>query len=322
MKKEDKIYVAGHTGLVGSAIVRQLRAEGYTNLLLRTHKELDLTDQAATENFFQREHPAYVFVAAGLVGGIKANNESPADFFAVNMAIAQNVILSAYRSAVKKLLYLGSACMYPKQCGQPMVEESLLTGLPECTNEGYALAKISGCRLCSYMKRQYGVDFISAIPANAYGLNDCFDPEKSHVIPAMILKYHNAKIKGVPSVDLWGTGTALREFIYSDDLADGCLFLMEYYDGTEPLNMGTGHEISIFELAQTIKRVVGYEGEIVCDLSKSDGMMRRMVNSEKIHRLGWRAVTDMETGLRRVYDWYLDKEKGALTAGQTHKEEI
>lgn len=308
MKKEDKIYVAGHTGLVGSAIVRRLQAEGYENLLLRTHQELDLTDQAATECFFQTEHPAYVFVAAGLVGGIKANSEAPADFFTVNMAIAQNVILSAYRSRVKKLLYLGSACMYPKQCSQPMAEEALLTGLPEITNEGYALAKISGCRLCSYMKKQYGVDFISTIPANAYGLNDCFDPEKSHVIPALIMKYHNAKIKGFPSVDLWGTGAALREFIYTDDLADGCLFLMEHYDGVEPLNMGTGHEISILELAQTVKRVIGYEGEIECDPSKPDGMMRRMVDSKKIHRLGWHAATDMETGLRRVYQWYLERD--------------
>lgn len=311
MKQENKIYVAGHTGLVGSAIVRQLRAKGYGNLLLRTHEELDLTDQAATENFFQTERPAYVFVAAGLVGGIKANSEAPADFFAVNMAIAQNVILSAYRSEVKKLLYLGSACMYPSQCSQPMPEEALLTGLPETTNEGYALAKISGCRLCSYMKRQYGVNFISAIPANAYGLNDCFDPEKSHVIPALIMKYHNAKMKGLPSVDLWGTGTALREFIYTDDLADGCLFLMEHYDGAEPLNMGTGHEISIFELAQTVKSVVGYEGEIVCDPSKPDGMMRRMVDSQKINRLGWHAKTGLREGLSEVYREYLMRLGGS-----------
>lgn len=310
MKKEDKIYVAGHTGLVGSAIVRRLQTEGYKNLLLRTHEELDLTDQAGTEDFFQTERPAYVFVAAGLVGGIKANSEAPADFFAVNMAIAQNVILSAYRSGVKKLLYLGSACMYPKQCSQPMAEEELLTGVPEITNEGYALAKISGCRLCSYMKQQYGVDFISTIPANAYGLNDCFDSEKSHVIPALIMKYHHAKIKRLPSVDLWGTGSALREFIYTDDLADGCLFLMEHYDGVEPLNMGSGHEISILELAQTVKRVVGYTGEIVCDPSKPDGMMRRMVDSEKIRRLGWYASTDMETGLHKVYRDYLEVTDG------------
>lgn len=304
MKQTDKIYVAGHTGLIGSALVRRLRVDGYDNLLLRTHQELDLTNQVATEDFFQIERPAYVFVAAGLVGGIKANSEAPADFFTINMAIAQNVILAAHHAGVNKLLYLGSACMYPKQCAQPMAEENLLTGVPEVTNEGYALAKIAGCRLCSYMKRQYGANFISTIPANAYGLDDCLDPQKSHVIPALLMKYHNAKVKGLPSVDLWGTGSALREFIYADDMADGCLFLMEHYEGESPINMGTGTEISILELSQTIKRIVGYEGEIICDSSKPDGMMRRMVDSRKINELGWHAKTDMETGLRQVYRWY------------------
>lgn len=305
MEKNAKIYVAGHMGLVGSSIVRRLRAEGYGNLVLRTHAELDLTDQAATDAFFQAERPEYVFVAAGLVGGIRANSEAPADFFAVNMAIAQNVIQSAYRSGVKKLLYLGSACQYPKECAQPMPEELLLTGLPEITNEGYALAKICGCRLCSYMKKQYGANFISAIPANAYGLNDCFDPQKSHVIPALVMKYHNAKLNNAPSVELWGTGKALREFLFTEDLADGCLFLMEHYDGVDPINMGTGSEISILELSETIRRIVGYEGEIVCDPTKPDGMMRRMVDSSKIHALGWHARTDMESGLRQVYADYL-----------------
>lgn len=304
MKQTDKIYVAGHTGLIGSALVRRLRVDGYDNLLLRTHQELDLTNQVATEDFFQIERPAYVFVAAGLVGGIKANSEAPADFFTINMAIAQNVILAAHHAGVNKLLYLGSACMYPKQCAQPMAEENLLTGVPEVTNEGYALAKIAGCRLCSYMKRQYGANFISTIPANAYGLDDCLDPQKSHVIPALLMKYHNAKVKGLPSVDLWGTGSALREFIYADDMADGCLFLMEHYEGESPINMGTGTEISILELSQTIKRIVGYEGKIICDSSKPDGMMRRMVDSRKINELGWHAKTDMETGLRQVYRWY------------------
>lgn len=304
MKKTDRIYIAGHTGLVGSAITRRLRAEGFRSLVLRTHAELDLTDQAATERFFRSEKIDYVFMAAGLVGGIQANTEAPADFFAVNMAIACNVILAAYRAGVKKLLYLGSACQYPKVCPQPMTEELLLTGAPECTNEGYALAKICGCRLCAYLRRQYGADFISAIPANTYGPNDCFDPQKSHVIPALILKYHQAKLSGQPAVELWGTGKALREFLFVDDLADGCLFLMEHYSGAEPINMGSGREVSILELSKTIREIVGYQGEIVCDPSKPDGMPRRMLDSRKINRLGWRAVTDIETGLKRVYDAY------------------
>ena len=308
MDKDSRIYVAGHTGLVGSAIVRRLRGAGFDNLILRTHTELELTDQGATREFFRRERPEHVIVAAGLVGGIKANSQSPADFFSVNMRIAENTILSAYEYGVKKLLYLGSACQYPKECQQPMKEELLLTGLPEVTNEGYALAKICGCRLCSYMKKQYGADFISAIPANAYGLNDCFDAEKSHVIPALIMKYHQAKLEGRSEVELWGTGKALREFIYTDDLADGCLFLMEHYEGAEPINMGTGTEISMMELSRLIGIVVGYEGSVVCDISKPDGMMRRMVDSSRIHALGWRSKVGMKEGLGRVYREYLDKQ--------------
>ena len=310
MEKSSKIYVAGHTGLGGSAIVRVLRQKGYQNLVLRTHEELDLTKQEATQRFFEEERPDYVIIAAGLVGGIKANSQAPADFFSVNMAIAQNTILSAYKSNVKKLLYLGSACMYPKECQQPMKEEELLTGLPEITNEGYALAKICGSRLCSYMKKQYGANFISAIPANAYGINDCFDPEKSHVIPALLMKYHNAKKSGAKEVEMWGTGAALREFLFADDIADGCIFLMENYDGAEPINMGSGREYSIMEISKIIKKIVGFEGEIVCDPTKPDGMMRRMVDSSRIHNIGWRAQTDMETGLKKVYEWYLDGEAG------------
>ena len=308
MDKHAKIYIAGHTGLVGSAILRRLQGDGYDHLLLRSHQELDLTDAAAAEAFFRKERPDYVFVAAGLVGGIKANSEKPADFFSVNMAIAENVLWAACRSGVKKLLYLGSACQYPGECHQPMREEQLLSGIPEFTNEGYALAKICGCRLCGYMKRQYGVNFISAIPANAYGLNDCFDPQKSHVIPALIMKYHSAKLSHAPAVDLWGTGKALREFLFTEDLADGCLFLMEHYDGEESINMGSGSELSVLELSEMIKRIVGYEGEIICDPSKPDGMMRRMVDSSRINALGWKAKTDMESGLRRVYAWYLEQE--------------
>lgn len=305
MEKNSKIYVAGHTGMVGSAIVRRLHSAGFNNLVFREHQELDLTDQKAVRNFFLQEKPEYVFAAAGLVGGIRANSEAPADFFSVNMSIANNILCSAHESGVKKLLYLGSACQYPKGSPQPMNENLLLTGLPEVTNEGYALAKICGCRLCSYMKKQYGANFISAIPANAYGLNDCFNPEKSHVIPALIMKYHRAKKEGRAEVELWGSGRALREFIFTEDLADGCLFLMENYDGIDPINMGTGAEISMLELSRLIGNVVGYEGRIVCDTAKPDGMMRRIVDSSRINKLGWRASTAMEDGLRQVYEWYL-----------------
>ena len=305
MRPEDKIYVAGHQGLVGSAIVRRLEIAGFHNLILRTHKELDLTSQAETEAFFQQERPDYVFVAAGLVGGIKANSEAPADFFRVNMSIAENVLWSAHNSGVRKLLYLGSACMYPKECAQPMREEELLTGLPEYTNEGYALAKICGSRLCGYLRHQYGDDFICAIPANTYGPGDSFDPAHSHVIPALLLKYHHAKLHGLPSVELWGTGKALREFIYVDDLADGCLFLMEHYSGEMPINMGTGSEVSILELSQMIREIVGYTGEIVCDPTKPDGMLRRMVDSSRLTAMGWNPTVKLYTGIKKMYGLFL-----------------
>lgn len=309
MNKEDKIYVAGHTGLVGSAIVRKLQQEGYVNLLLKTHQELDLTCQTMVDKFFQTEQPQYVIIAAGLVGGIKANSQFPADFFSVNMAIANNVILAAKDYSVKKLLYLGSACMYPKECAQPMKEESLLTGTPEITNEGYALAKICGSRLCSYMREQHGVDFISAIPANAYGPGDHFDLKKSHVIPALIMKYHQAKEKNFHQIDLWGTGTPLREFIHTDDLADACIFLMNHYSDIMPINIGVGHEISIWGLASLIKEIVGFHGEIVCDPTKPDGMMRRVVDSTRIHKLGWTHKIDLKKGLECLYQEYLSKTK-------------
>lgn len=309
MEKTAKIYVAGHTGLVGSAIVEALRKRGYKNLVLRTHEQLELTSQAETEAFFQAERPEYVFVAAAKVGGIRANSEAPADFFYQNMQITNNVLWQAWRAGVRKLLYLGSACMYPRVCAQPMREEELLSGIPEPTNEGYALAKISGCRLCTYMKKQFGAPFISAIPANAYGPNDSFDPEHCHVIPALIRKYHLAKLSGAAEVPLWGTGQALREFIYTDDLADGCLFLMDVYDGDGVINMGVGHEISILELSKQIAQIVGYEGRTVCDTSKPDGMPRRMVDSSRINRLGWTARTDLDTGLRVVYESFLSQWK-------------
>lgn len=307
MEKDAKIYIAGHRGLVGSAIVRQLRLEGFNNLLLRTHDQLDLTLQNDVENFFRDKRPEYVFVAAGLVGGIRANSESPADFYYVNMQIANNILWSAYKSKVKKLLYLGSACMYPKDCDQPMKEEYLLTGLPEVTNEGYALAKISGSRLCSYIRLQYGADFISTIPANAYGLGDCFDLEKSHVIPALIMKYHNAKINNDKKVILWGSGAAKREFINTTDIARGSLFLMNNYSNSQPINMGTSEEVSIMELSNLIKKIVGYKGEIECDLTKPDGMMRRMVDSSHINNLGWSSSISLEYGLKELYKSYLDQ---------------
>lgn len=306
MDKNSKIYVAGHTGLVGSAFVRKLKEKNYNNLILKTHEELELLDQAAVEEFFRTEKPEYVVDAAAKVGGIKANSESPADFFYVNMQIEQNLIWSAFHNGVRKFLFLGSACMYPKECKQPMKETELLTGLPEVTNEGYALAKICGQRLCSYLYQQYGVAFITAIPANAYGIGDCFDPERSHVIPALLLKYKNAKQNGDKSVRLWGTGKALREFIETEDMADAGIFLLNNYSGAAPVNVGTGEEISIMELSQIIKKITGFEGEIVADPTKPDGMMRRLCDSTKIHELGWKSTVTLEAGIRKMYNWYIN----------------
>ena len=308
MEKTSKIYVAGHTGLVGSAFVRGLRAQGYENLVLRTHGELDLLNQQAVENFFREEKPEYVIDAAAKVGGIRANTEAPAEFFYANIQMEQNLIWSAFRAGVKKFLFLGSACMYPRECPQPMKEEMLLTGLPEITNEGYALAKVGGQRLCSYLHQQYGVDFITAIPANAYGIGDNFDPQHSHVIPALLVKYREAKRSNAPSVTLWGTGKALREFIDTDDLADAGIFLLNHYSGYEPVNIGTGEEVSILELSEMIKRITGFEGEIVTDPTKPDGMMRRLCDSSKIHELGWKSTLSLEQGIRKLYNWYLSNQ--------------
>lgn len=310
MEKNARIYVAGHTGLVGSAIVRKLRGEGYNNLVLRTHAELDLTDQQAVKAFYRETNPEYVLDAAALVGGIRANNAAPADFFYVNMQIENNLIWGAHEAGVKKLLFLGSACMYPKECEQPMREEEVLTGLPEYTNEGYALAKACGSRLCGYLRRQYGDDFISAIPANTYGPGDSFDPEHSHVIPALILKYHQAKQEGWDHVELWGTGKAKREFIHVDDIADACLFLMEHYSSEEPINVGTGEEVTILELSQQIREIVGYEGKIVCDPTKPDGMMRRMVDSRRLLDLGWKSKISLNQGLNQMYQLFLKGKVG------------
>lgn len=307
MEKNAKIYVAGHTGLVGSAFVRKLKEQGYNNLVLRTHSELELLDQKAVRDFFEREKPDYVIDAAAKVGGIKANSEAPADFFYENMQIEQNLIWSAYRNHVKKFLFLGSACMYPKECLQPMKEDKLLTGLPEITNEGYALAKICGQRLCSYLYNQHGADFITAIPANAYGIGDNFDPMHSHVIPALLVKYKKAKENGDHSVTLWGTGKALREFINTDDIADAGIFLLNNYSSSEPINVGNGQEVSIMELSQLIKAITGFEGNIEIDPSKPDGMMRRLCDSSKIYELGWRSKVTLEQGIKGLYEWYLSE---------------
>ena len=308
MDQNAKIYVAGHTGLVGSAFVRKLREQGYHNLVLRTHGELDLLDQAAVQSFFAQEQPEYVIDAAAKVGGIRANSEAPSNYFSENKQMEQNLIWSAFQNHVKKFLFLGSACMYPKQCPQPMKEEMLLTGLPEITNEGYALAKVGGQRLCSYLHQQYGVDFITAIPANAYGIGDNFDPRHSHVIPALLVKYREAKRSNALSVTLWGTGKALREFIDTDDLADAGIFLLNHYSGYEPVNIGTGEEVSILELSEMIKRITGFEGEIVTDPTKPDGMMRRLCDSSKIHELGWKSTLSLEQGIRKLYNWYLSNQ--------------
>ena len=305
MQKNSKIYVAGHRGMVGSAIVSELERQGYTNIVTRTHAELDLCRQADVERFFAKEKPEYVIDAAALVGGIKVNSERPAEFLYINMQIQQNLIWTAFNSGVEKLLFLGSACMYPKECPQPMKEEYLLTGLPEVTNEGYALAKVCGSRLCSYINREYGREFISAIPANSYGIGDSFDPEHSHVIPALLMKYHKAKENGDKEVVLWGTGAAKREFINNRDIASSCIFLLENYSSPEPINVGTGEEVSIMELSQMIKKITGFEGEIVTDPTKPDGMMRRICDNTKIYDLGWRATISLEDGIRELNEFYL-----------------
>lgn len=306
MNKKDKIYVAGHTGLVGSAFVRQLENQGYHNLVLRTHRELELTNQNLVEEFFEREKPDVVIDAAAKVGGIKANSERMAEFYYENMQIQQNLIWSAFKNGTKKFLFLGSACMYPTSCGQPMKEGNILTGLPEPTNEGYALAKIGGSRLCSYLHRQYGVDFISAIPANAYGIGDSFDLNHSHVIPALLRRFHEARENGLESVTLWGTGKARREFINTDDMADAGIFLLNNYYGDQPINIGTGEEVSMLELAEIIKKITGYEGQTLTDPTKPDGMLRRLCDSSRIHEIGWKSTKSLKMGLRELYTWYLE----------------
>ncbi|NLZ81907.1 MAG: GDP-L-fucose synthase [Clostridiales bacterium] len=309
MNKDAKIYVAGHRGLVGSAVVRNLKNKGYTNIIGRTHEELDLTNQEAVRKFFKEEKPEYVFLAAAKVGGIQANNTYPADFIYINLMIQNNVIKSAHDFGVKKLLFLGSTCIYPKMAPQPIKEEYLLSGYLEETNEAYAIAKIAGLEMCKFFKRQYGDNFISCMPTNLYGPNDNFDLNNSHVMPALIRKFHEAKINYAPQVEVWGTGKPLREFLYVDDMADACVFLMENYDGEEHINIGTGEEISIGELAELIKEIVGYNGRLVFNADKPDGTPRKLTDVSKLHQLGWKHQIDLRQGIERAYHWFIENYK-------------
>jgi len=324
MNKNSKIYVAGHRGLVGSAIVKNLKSKGYTNLILKTHKELDLINQQAVADFFEKEKPEYVILAAAKVGGIVANSTYRADFIYKNLQIQNNIIHHAYLNKVEKLLFLGSTCIYPKNAPQPMVEESLLTSSLEYTNEPYAIAKIAGIKMCESYNLQYGTNFISVMPTNLYGPNDNFDLETSHVLPALIRKMHEAKVNNEPKVEIWGTGKPKREFLYSEDMADACVFLLENrdfkdtYDKSDKeirnthINIGTGVDISIKELALTIKNIVGYNGELYFDESKPDGTMVKLTDPSKLHALGWRHKVELKDGISTVYKWYLKKIEEAL----------
>ncbi|HLD63347.1 MAG TPA: GDP-L-fucose synthase, partial [Candidatus Peribacteraceae bacterium] len=301
MKLDDKIYVAGHRGLVGSAIVRRLKAGGYANLVLRTHQELELMDQAAVRAFFEQERPKYVIVAAARVGSIAANSAQPADFLYENLEIQNNVIWQAHLNGTEKLMYLGSSCIYPRECPQPIKEEYLLDGKPEPTNEGYALAKIAGLKLCEKINRQFGENFISCMPANLYGPGDNFNPKYSHVIPSLMRRMHEAKLAKTQAVTIWGSGKALREFLHVDDAADAAVFLMEKYDHPDFLNVGTGEDISIRDLAFAMKEVIGYEGELVFDATKPDGMPRKLLDVSKLAALGWQSKIKLADGLSETY---------------------
>jgi len=318
MDLNDKIYIAGHRGLVGSAIVRQLEERGFTNLLMRTHKELDLANQAQVQSFFQQENPDYVILAAAKVGGIHANNTYPADFIYQNMMIEANVINSAFESKVKRLLFLGSTCIYPKAVEQPMREDALLTGVLESTNEPYALAKIVGIKLCESYNRQHGTDFRSVMPTNLYGIDDNFHPENSHVIPALMQRFHQAKINNNEEVVVWGTGNAMREFLYVDDMAQASLFVLEldkktYKANTQPMlshiNIGTGKDITIKRMAETMKEVVGFKGDLTFDTAKPDGSLRKLIDVSRLLNMGWKYSVDLEEGLKKTYRWYLNQGK-------------
>lgn len=308
MEKKSKIYVAGHKGLVGSAIKRNLQKNGYENLVFRTFKELDLTDQGATADFFAAEKPEYVFLAAAKVGGIKANNDFPADFIFQNLQIQNNIIHNSYLNGARKLLFLGSSCIYPRDCSQPIKEEYLMTGPLEKTNDAYATAKIAGIKMCQSYDKQYGTKFISVMPTNLYGPNDNFDLNSSHVLPALLRKFHDAKLKNDKEAIMWGTGKPKREFLHVDDLADACVYLMNNYDGSEIVNIGTGEDVEIIELAKMIKNIVGFEGEIKNDLSKPDGTMRKQLDVSKLHSLGWKHKIPLEEGIETTYQWFLENQ--------------
>ncbi len=307
MQTTDKIYIAGHRGMVGSAIMRRLQLAGFSNIVTRTSAELDLRNQQAVADFFAAEKPQYVFLAAAKVGGIHANNTYRGEFLYDNLMIQNNVIHQAYLQGVTKLLFLGSSCIYPKMAPQPLKEEYLLTGPLEPTNEPYAIAKIAGIKLCDAYRAQYGCNFISAMPTNLYGPNDNYDLHNSHVLPALIRKFHEAKLSGAPSVTMWGTGKPRREFLHADDLADACVFLMEHYQEAGLVNIGTGEDLEIGELARMVQTIVGYEGEIIHDFSKPDGTPRKLMDVSKLHSFGWRHRIGLEEGIRAVYAEYAQK---------------
>ena len=307
LDRNGKIYVAGHRGLVGSALVRRLQRDGFTNIVTRTHTQLDLTRQGDVEQFFAREKPDYVILAAAKVGGILANNTYPADFIMENLQIICNVIDAAHKNKVKKLLFLGSSCIYPKECPQPIKEEYLLSDYLERTNEAYALAKISGIKMCTYYKRQYGDYFISVMPCNLYGPEDNFELQNSHVLPALLRKFHEAKFRGDQAVTVWGSGTPLREFLHVDDLADACLYLMDHYEGEGFFNVGSGNEVTILELARMIQKITGFQGELIMDASKPDGTMRKVVDISRLKQLGWEPQISLEEGIRATYEWFQGK---------------
>jgi len=304
MNKDSKIYVAGHRGLVGSAIVRNLKEKGYINLIGRIHTELDLKNQGEVRNFFEEEKPEYVVLAAAHVGGIYANSTCPADFIYENLEIQNNVIKAAHDFKVTKLLFLGSSCIYPKMCPQPIKEEYLLSGYLEETNEGYAIAKIAGLKMCQFFKKQYGDNFISCMPTNLYGPNDNYDLNNSHVMPALIRKFHEAKVNNEAVVEVWGTGKPLREFLYVDDMADACVYLMENYEGEEHVNVGTGKEVTIRELAENVKEVVGFEGELKFNSEKPDGTPRKLLDVTKLEGLGWKYKMELIQGIKESYRWF------------------
>jgi len=310
MNKDSKIYVAGHRGLVGSAIVRKLEEKGFTNIVKRTHQELDLTEQSAVRKFLEQERPEYLFLAAAKVGGIIANSTYPADFIYENLKIQNNVIGMSHKYRVKKLMFLGSSCIYPKMCPQPIKEEYLLSGYLEETNEAYALAKISGLKMCQFFNKQYGTNYISVMPTNLYGPYDNFHPENSHVMPALIRRFHEAKENNAPEVFVWGSGKPLREFLYSEDNAEACIYLMQTYEGNDYFNIGTGKEISIRGLAEMVKEVIGYEGELVFDDSRPDGTPRKLLDVSRLEGAGWTYKTELKDGIEKAYEWFRENYVG------------